>query len=205
MAVITISRQFGAGGKTLAQKLASKLEYEIAHEEIIEMLAEMANLSTEGIRSFEAEEFKVLENSASLLSPKRFIEHIFDTNRKYMDGPRYVSLLRKIIHQIAEKGNTIFIGRGSQFILREVENACHVLLVADEAYRVNFMQETYQLSLEQAKIALTKQGKRRTKLMKLFHHDDYDRSQYYHMVLNMGRVTMDKAVDLVAALAQSKS
>lgn len=204
MAVITISRQFGAGGKTLAQKLAGKLEYDIAHEEIIEMLAEMASVSTEGISYFEAEDHKVPDESSSMLAPKRFIEHIFDSNRKYMDGQRYVSLLKKIIPQIAEKGNTIIVGRGSQFILKENQDACHVLMVADEQYRIRFMQHTYQLSAEQAQQAVVKQSKRRAKLMKLFHRDDYDRSLVYDLTLNMGRVTMETAVDLVADLVRSK-
>ena len=203
MAVITISRQFGAGGKTLAQQVAEKLGYKIAHEEIIEQLAEKANVSEQGIHAFEAEGEGLIDQSTGMLVKKRFLDHIFDSSKKYMDGKRYAELLSEIIPKIAEQDNIVFLGRGAQFILEERKNAFHILLVADEKDRISFMQENYGLSESDAKSVLAKQSKRRIKLMKLFHSEDYDQPYHYNLVLNMSKINMAYALNAVCKMAAS--
>ncbi len=200
MAVITISRQFGAGGKTLALKAAAKLGYQVAHEQIVEKMAEMVELTQEGVRIFETEFDFSSGGDIARLAPKSFIGRIFDSKRKYMDAQQYVQLLHQIVPQIVEKGNIIILGRGAQFILKNRKDTYHVLLVADESDRIRFMEESYQLSEEQARQAVAKQGKRRMKLMKLFHSEGYDLPEHYDLVLNMSKLDMDHAVELVSAL-----
>lgn len=204
MAVITISRQFGAGGKTLALKLAEALNYEIAHELIIEQLAEKAKLSEDGVRAFEVEEeVDSSRSSATVSSGRKFMDRIFETQRKYMDGQTYLKLLYEIMPKVAEQDNIIILGRGSQFILKDRPNTYHVLLVAEYQGRVKFMQQQYGLSEEEASQAVAKQSKRRLKLMKVFHSEDYDQPVHYNLVVNMSKVNMDQALEIVTELVKS--
>jgi cytidylate kinase len=203
MAVITISRQFGAGGKTLAQKVADKLGYKIAHEEIIEQLTEKASVSEQGLHAFEAEGEGLIDKSTGMLVPKRFLDRIFEPSRKYMDGKRYAQLLREIVPKIADKDNIVFLGRGTQFILKDRKDAFHVLLVAAKNDRIAFMQENYGLSLSDSESVLAKQSKRRIKLLKLFHSENYDQPYHYNLVLNMSKINMEQAVHLVCKIASS--
>lgn len=203
MAILTISRQFGAGGKTLAQLVSKSLDYQLADEEIIEKLAESAQTSPDGIRRFEAEDEAHQQQAREGAAPKHFIERIFDTKRKYMDGQRYVELLREIIPQIARRGNLVILGRGAQFILKDFGGDYHVLLVADEADRIRFIQEHYGLDAHEARQAVINKGKRRQKLMKLFTREDFDQPLHYDLVLNMSKTRMETAVALVCALASS--
>lgn len=204
MAVITISRLFGAGGMTLAGKLAPALGYEIANEEVIEMLTEMASVSEEGIRSFEGEEAFSADQNPGPVSKRGVLERIFNPKRKYMDGQQYMNLLNRIIPQIAEKGNVIIVGRGAQFILKDYPNACHLLLVADAAHRVNFLRDEYQLTIIEAEQAIARQYKRRKKLMRLLHNENFDEPRHYDLTLNMTRVTLGLAVRLVRELVRIK-
>ncbi len=197
MAVITISRQFGAGGKTLAQNVADRLGYKIAHEEIIEKVAEKAKVSADSLRSFEAEARGLLQRATSLLTPNRFIDHVLDPRRNYMDGDLYIDLLRKIIPEIADEGNIVILGRGSQFILMGRPDTVHVLLVANQEDRIRFMREQYDLTESLARDAVRKQGRRREQLMRLFGHGDYDQPIYYDLVINLSKVSIDGAVELV--------
>lgn len=203
MPVITVSRQFGSGGHTLAKIMADKLGYKFIYEEIIETLAEKANVSTASIKAFESEGVDGLKN-AGRLSPKRFIQRIFDSQRKYMDGETYVRLLSEIIPRLAERGDIVFVGRGAQFILKDRLDTLHILCVAEKADRVRFMQEHYNLSAADAESAVTRQSKRRMKLLKLFHHEDYDQPYYYDLVLNLSRLSMDQAVSLVIKLVEAR-
>jgi cytidylate kinase len=204
MAVITISRQFGAGGKTLALKLTEALNYEIAHEVIIEQLAEKAKLSEDGVRAFEVEEeVDSSQSSATVSSGRKFMDRIFETQRKYMDGQTYLKLLYEIVPKVAEQDNIIILGRGSQFILKDRPNTYHVLLVAEYQDRVKFMQQQYGLSEEEARQAVDKQSKRRLKLMKVFHSEDYDQPVHYNLVVNMSKVNMNQALEIVTELVKS--
>jgi len=201
MAVITISRQFGAGGKTLALKLAETLNYEIAHEQIIEQLAEKAKLSAEGVRAFEVEEeIGSSPSRVSAASRGGFLDRIFDTGRKYMDGQTYLKLLQEIMPKVADGDNIIILGRGAQFILKDHPNTYHLLLVAEYEDRVKFMQQQYEISDQEARQAVAKQGKRRMKLMKLFHSDDYDQPVHYNLVINRSKVSIDQALEIVTEL-----
>jgi cytidylate kinase len=203
MSVITISRQFGAGGKTLAQKVADKLNYKIAHEEIIEKLAEQAKVSSDVVSAFENEGRGLLRRASNFLTRQRFIDHVMDENRNYMDGEIYIDLLGEIIPEMADEGNIIILGRGSQFILKGRKDAYHVLLVAERDDRVRFMREQYGLSQEKAREAVDRQGERREALMRLFKRGDYDDATHYNMVINQSKMDLDMAAELVCEMVNN--
>lgn len=196
MSVITISRQFGAGGKTLADQLAARLGYDVATEDIIEKLAQNTQLSNDSIRSFEG------EDTPKLLSPSAsgFIRRILDKPRNIMDEQQYARLLHEIIPRIAERDNVIILGRGAQFILKDRKNVVHILLLAAEADRIKFMQDHYDLAPDDARQTVVKKGKRRLKLMRLFDSADYDQPVHYDLVLNMSKLSLEHALDLICAL-----
>jgi cytidylate kinase len=196
--VITISRQFGAGGKTLTDQLAARLGYDVANEEIIDKLAQSTKLSADSIRSFEGEE----NGKFQVTPPTGFIRRIFDPPKNFIDEQQYVKLLNRLIPQIADRGNIIILGRGAQFILQDRQDVMHILLLADEADRVKFMQAHYDLTPDEARQAVIKQDKRRLKLMKLFNSADYDQPVHYDLVLNMSKLSLDRAVDLICTLIE---
>ncbi|MFZ0613154.1 MAG: cytidylate kinase-like family protein [Desulfobacterales bacterium] len=199
MPVVTISRQFGAGGKTVADQLAARLGYDVATEDIIEKLAQSTQLSNASIRSFEGEE------TAKLLSPSAsgFIRRILDKPRNIMDEQQYARLLHQIIPRIADGDNVIILGRGAQFILKDRKDVVHILLLAAEADRIKFMQDHYDLAPDDARLTVIKKGKRRLKLMRLFDSADYDQPVHYDLVLNMSKLSLERALDLICALVVS--
>ncbi len=196
MPVITISRQFGAGGKTLADQLAARLGYDVATEDIIEKLAQSTQLSNDSIRSFEG------EDAPKLLSPSAsgFIRRSLDKPRNIMDEQQYARLLNQIIPRIADRDDVIILGRGAQFILKDRKNVVHILLLAAEADRIKFMQDHYDLTADDARQTVVKKGKRRLKLMRLFDSADYDQPVHYDLVLNMSKLSLERALDLMCAL-----
>jgi cytidylate kinase len=104
---------------------------------------------------------------------------------------------------VADEGNIIILGRGSQFILKGREDTYHVLLVAERDDRVRFMQEQYGLSQEKAREAVDRQGKRREALMRLFKRGDYDDATHYNMVINQSKMDLDMAAELVCEMVNA--
>ena len=197
MAVITISRQFGAGGRTLGRLLAERLGYAFVDAEILQRMAKMARVSTQWVECIEHEAGGRLLRFISLIGPSR--KGIEDALEKpgYMDEEVYVNLLYRIIGQIAEEDRAVIIGRGGQYILRDHPRAFHLLLFADPEARIRFMQTYYSLSRDHAAEVIAKMDRRRVNLYRKFALEDYDRPEHYHLTLNMTLLTMDTALRMV--------
>ena len=201
MSVIVISRQFGAGGKTLGEMVSEKLNYTFVDNDIIQMVAKQAKVSTNWVESIEKEAGGKLLKFMSGLVRKSFIERILSDEHGYIDEEIYVDLLYKIINQIADEGNAVILGRGGQYILRDRVDVFHVLLIAEKPDRIRFMEEHYNLKPTQAKQSVNREDKRRINLYKKFGKEDYDSPDLYHLVLNMSRLKLEDASELICELS----
>ncbi len=204
MAVLTISRQFGAGGLTLGKMVAEKLGYQFYDEEIIQLVATKAKVSKHWVKSMEKEAGGKFQRLISSLVSKSLIDRILDDQRGYIDENIYVDLLHTVIHKLADEGEAVIIGRGSQYILKDNKDACHVLLVADKGHRIKFIEEHYDLSTSKATRVVNTEEKKRTVLYRKFGKEDYDRPVHYHMVLNMNKTDLHTAARLMCRLVTSK-
>ena len=200
MSVIVISRQFGACGKTLGEMVSEKLNYTFVDNDIIQMVAKQAKVSTNFVESIEKEAGGKLLKFMSGLMRKSFVERILSDEHGYIDEEIYVDLLYKIINQIADEGNAVILGRGGQYILRDRADVFHVLLIAEKTDRIRFMEEHYNLNPTQAKQSVNREDKRRINLYKKFGKEDYDSPDLYHLVLNMSRLKLEEASELICEL-----
>ncbi|HSQ87810.1 cytidylate kinase-like family protein, partial [Romboutsia sp.] len=150
MPVITISRQFGAGGKTLGRRIADTLGYFYADEDIIERAVVEIHISSDGRKIIETESVDKLRKFISKLNPfgTSLMELPLSDKERYIDGFKYFELLNLIIPKIAKDGNAVIVGRGGQYILHGFDEAFHLLLIADEADRIKFVENYYRVSRE---------------------------------------------------------
>jgi cytidylate kinase len=204
MTVITISRQFGAGGLTLGKIVAEKCGLTFVSDEIIKMVAEKAKVSQNWVRMVEKEAGGKLQKFISSLVPKNLVDRVLDDKRGYIDEEIYLDLLGDIVTQIANEGNCVILGRGGQYILKDHPDVYHVLLIGEKSDRVKFMEEHYNLSNSEAMQVVNAGDKRRTNLYRKFNKTDYDKPDHYHITLNMSRVTMNKAAMTICSLASSR-
>ena len=200
MAVITISRQFGAGGLTLGKRVAEKFGYTFADTEIIKMVAEMANVSTHFVETVEKEAGGKFSKFISKTVSKPLVERILKNERGYIDEEIYLDYLVLIIAQMADDGDVVILGRGSQYILNDHPDAYHILLIDEFENRVRFMREHYDLSKNRAIHVVKSEDKRRKNLYQKLRKTDYDNPALYHLVLNMNKISLDKALQLVCEL-----
>ena len=200
MAVITVSRQFGAGGFTLGKKIASITGYTFYDEEIIKLVAERAKVSADWVTSIEKEAGGKLHKLIKTLVPRNIVDRILDDQRGYIDEEIYVDLLDHVISKVAEADNSIILGRGGQYILKGKPGVFHVLLVADIDHRIGFVETKYRLTRSQATQTVNSEDKKRINLYRKFNKTDYDRPDHYHLTLNMSKISLDKAAELVKAL-----
>ncbi len=204
MAVITISRQFGAGGKTLGENIAQRLGYAFADEDIIQKIAELAKVSPGWVESVEKEAGGRLSRMISRMVSKPLIEKILKDERGYIDEQIYLDYLVVLISQMADEGDVIIMGRGSQYILNDMEEAYHVLLINSFDNRVRFIEEHYEMTEHRAVQLVKAQDKRRANLYHKLGKQDYDQPDLYHLVINTSRVSIEDASRLIIRMVQQK-
>ncbi|MBW1803019.1 MAG: cytidylate kinase-like family protein [Deltaproteobacteria bacterium] len=200
MAVITISRQFGAGGRTLGQMIAEELGYDFVDDVIIHEVAKKAKVSTRSVKSIERTAGGKLSKIFSGLISSDYMDRMIGEGKGYIDEEIYVDILHEVIKDMAKRDHIVLMGRGGQYILQDDPNAFHILLVSDIESRIQFMQRYYDLSTSKAEKAVMHGEKRRANLYAKFGRQDYNRPQLYHLVLNMSKISMEKALKVVCNL-----
>jgi cytidylate kinase len=203
MAVITISRQFGAGGKTIGKKVAEKLNYTFIDEDIVQIIAEKAKVSPGWVESVEKEAGGRLSRIVSRMVSKPLVDKVLKDEYGYIDEQIYIDYLVVLIAQMAEEGNVVFLDRGSQYILNDHPDAFHVLLINTLDNRIKFMMERYDLTEQKATQVVKSEERRRVNLYKKIGKQDYDQAQLYHMVINMAKVGLEDAVTTIVRTAQN--
>jgi cytidylate kinase len=205
MAVITIARQFGAGGRTLGNRLAKALNYRFLDDVVIQELARRINVTHEAVQDIENIAGGFFSKIVSSMLSRSYMERMTGEDFGYIDEVIYLKTLKEVMVDLAAKDNIILLGRGGQYILENHPNAFHVLLVADKQYRVEFMQKAYNLNSAKAESAVREGEKRRGQLYSLFKRSDYNDPLHYHMVFNTRRVTLDQTEQQIVSMVRQAS
>ncbi|MFZ5564676.1 MAG: AAA family ATPase [Thermodesulfobacteriota bacterium] len=202
MAVITISRQFGAGGRTLGIRLAKKLKYQFLDDAVIQELSKRARVTTNAVKDIERSGGTMFSKIISSMLSKDYMERLTGDRIGYIDEDIYVAKLKEVITEFARMDNVVILGRGGQYILQDMENAFHVELIANKKDRIKFMQQHYKYSDYKALQAVRDGEKRRKALYAKLKKKDYEHPDLYHVVINTSRVSIDQAVDIISNLVK---
>jgi cytidylate kinase len=200
MSVITISRQFGAGGRTLGEMIAKRLGYIFADSMIIEMVAKEANVAPQWVEAVDKEAGNLKLKFISKMISQRWVDRVTAKGHGYIDDKIFLDYLVLIIAQLADEGDVVILGRGSQYILRGLPDAYHILLIDEFDNRVKFMMKHYDLTEDRAREMVRHEDKRRRNFFKNVGKTDYNDAPLYNLVLNMDQIDLDHALDIVLAL-----
>jgi cytidylate kinase len=202
MAVVTLSRLIGSNGDIIASQVAEGLGYVLIDSSIITRVAEEAGVSVEHVKSLdERSESKTVEWLKSVVGPRtdRFLretgKYLDDASR--LNSVSYIEYAKNIILKLAEKGNTIIVGRGGQFILKDRENAFHVRIIADMESRVYRVQELYKISRTEAIDLLKKSDAMRKNFIERNFNASWDDPLSYHLLVNSSKLGIDLTSELI--------
>lgn len=193
--VISISREFGSGGREIGFRLAKKLGIPFYDKEIIEMAAEDSNISTE---LFHAND-EVLANRARLDTTYAPIDP-FSTAYEIPVSDQLFVIQTKIIRQLAQNGPCVIIGRCSDVI---IEDAFKVFICSSLKKRVERLT-----SMEDGQIAESKKletqiraiDQKRKDYYQYYSGNEWGKPKNYDLCLNSGTLGIERCVDLIAEL-----
>lgn len=204
MAVVTISRQFGAGALLLGDKLCEKTGFRMVDHNIINEVLSKEKISTNWVEALEKESASnALYLLSSIVSQVIFYKTPGIPDEE-VERKRYLNILNNIMNEMGNKGGFVIIGRGAQFFLKDHPKAIHVLLICEYEKRVRTVAETFNISSAKAKELIKIKEKQRANLAANLYKENIDDTSHYHIVLNTGRVSLEWAVDIVLDMLEKQ-
>jgi cytidylate kinase len=200
MAVVTISRHFGAGGHTLGQKLCERFDYRLVDASVVDRLARKAKLSPDWLTAMEKEASSTLLSVISTFVSRGIFYKHPGSPAERDDRQKYVTFLKEIFTAMANEGGYVIVGRGAQLILKGHPKAIHVLLVADYESRVAFLVDQHKISEPEAVKMIRVREKERAALASRLFDQDIDDPSLYQIVLNTSLMPYDLVIETVSQL-----
>jgi CMP/dCMP kinase len=213
MPVITIGRQFGAGGKTVGEMLASRLNADILDSRLIDQVAHRLELPKEEVEAEDEQPGSLLHRllmalgSASgepMIPPEGTawnppnVAPAFDTRRAVLQ------ITQNVIQEAARGGNVVIVGRGGAYILRDFEGALHVYVRAAEAIRVKDVMARLNLSEEEARRRMKQTDENWSAYIKQVYGHDRNLPSHYDLVLDTGRLGYEATVEAIIAALRAR-
>lgn len=189
--VITISRQFGSGGRTIGRQVAEKLGIPCYDQELIEQLAEKSGFTKEYIkeRSEYTERGGWLANALSGRAAGGM------TNQDHI----WVAQ-RELILELAAKGPCVMVGRCADYILQGQADCLNVFIHASMENRAERIVKMYGERDDAPEKRLRDKDKRRKAYYQFYTDTEWGRAENYHVALDSGALGIDKCVELIVSL-----
>ena len=196
--IITISRQFGAGGAEVARRVADRLQWRVADNEFVERVATRAGLTPDEVAVREERVPNFIERLAwALASASAELAVPTGATMEGLSEPLMVRVTESVVAEMAREGRVVLVGRGAAAILGERERTLHVQVVAPVGVRVERIAGRLGVPIDEAKKRVHESDARRSKYHKEYYGRDWADPVNYHMVINTGYLGLDGTADLI--------
>lgn len=180
--IITISREFGSGGRFIGEEVAKKLGIKYYDKDIIAQIAEQSGFSPEYI------------TEKAELSPKKgLFAYAFsgrDVTGKSIEDMVYEAQ-RKVILEIVEKESCVIIGRNADFILKDRDDVLNVFIHGDMPEKVARICKLYNVTEEEAEKMMADIDKRRMTNYRFYTDQKWGMAKNYTLSLNSSELGYD--------------
>ena len=200
---VTISREAGAGGHTLAREIIRRLPevttekwgrgWELFDYRLCLLVAQDQDLKAP------------LETLLRDEYPHGFQQTIHDMLTGQAEQYCVQKRIFQVVRILAAMGRVVIVGRASNYMTRGLPQGLHVRLVAPEALRVQQMRELLDVSDEEARRTMLKQDQERVDLVRDFFNRDVNNPLDYDCVWNTGRVAIAQVADIVVRLIAART
>lgn len=192
---ITISRQFGSGGKDIARALAKRLGISFYDKELISLAAKESGIDP---KVFENVDEKATNSLLYSLSMGLYsFGNGFSSMGDLPVNDQLYMLQHKIIKQLASEKPCIFVGRCADYVLRDKSNCINIFLYADIDYRVKRTIEKNGVDPDRAEQVVNKADKTRANYYSFYSGKKWGRPENYDLCINTGKLTLEQCVDLI--------
>ena len=196
--VITISREYGCGGRILGHMLAEQLKLKFYDSEIISLIAKETGFSEEYISRNENR----LDNA--LLYEMILQDYSAPLEKSLSKADALYVASAKVIRHLASENPCVIVGRGADDLLKDNPLCLKVRLFAPYEKRLERCLQTYHLSKEKAQKAIELFDKRRAEHYAHYANANINDPHRYDIVLNTGEFSLEECATIIAALFEEK-
>jgi CMP/dCMP kinase len=203
--LITISRQYGAGGSEVGRRVAESLGWRLVDNELVERVAQRAGLTTAQVADREERMPSFIERLARVLASST--PELFPPAKgtvPELSEPALVRITEAVVAEAAAEGRVVVIGRAAPAVLARDDDALHVKLVASPAFRVRLAAERLGMDLKDAERVMRQTDEARERYHRERYQRDWRDAVNYHMVLNSERLGLDGAAQVIVAEAERR-
>ena len=199
MRIITVSREFGSGGRELAKRLAEKLGYDYYDKEIIKKIAENKELDSSYVES-------ILNSGTSATFPIT-VRNTFAMSSMYAVKTALMVEEKNVLESIAERGNDcVIVGRNADVILSEY-HPFNLFVYADMEAKlarcVKHAPEDENLTEKELKNKMLKVDKARKETRRIVTDKEWGSKESYHLMINSTGWEIKKLVPVVEGYAKA--
>ncbi len=196
--IITISREFGSGGRTIGRKIADKLGIPFYDKELVEQIALESGFAPKFV-----EEHGEHSPSGSLFSYAFAPQGVPGVMNGLSTADFLWNVQCSVIQQLADKGPCVIVGRNADYILKDRADALHVFVFADTPYRAERIVRLYGESEKSPEKRLEEKDKRRRLNYQHYTGRTWGMSQNYDLCLDTGVLGEDLCADIIVSAYQN--
>ena len=196
--VITISRQFGSGGRSIGKAVAEKLGIPYYDKELVDKVAKESGFSHEFIEEigeYASVTSSFLFNIAVSSHPMGLIDTMSVSDKLYV-------CQTNVIRDLASKGPCVIVGRCADYILRDDPEVLRVFIHASMEFRAKRIVEEYGEREDSPQKRLRDKDKQRTAYYDYYTDMRFGDGRNYHLCLDSGELGIDKCVDILAGVVK---
>ena len=214
MPVVTIGRQFGAGGEPVGRLVARRLKFDLLDNEIMTEVARRLELPEDEVEAQDENpgsflnrlltalgsasvDFSVPPEVAAWTPP--YADPAFDPRRAILN------ITQEVIREAARSGNVVIVGRGAGYLLRDQPGVTSVFLRAGEETRLKTVISTFGLDEEAARRRIKQTDANRAAYVRQVYGHDWLHPGHYDMVLDSGRLGYEACADVILAAVKHRS
>jgi cytidylate kinase len=203
--IITISRQFGAGGSEVARRVAQELGWRLVDNELVDRVAERAGLPPDEVAQRDESAPGFVERLVRVLT--RSVPELFPKPAEKVPEPEEATLVRvteTVVAELAAEGRVVLVGRAGPAVLRGKYDALHIKIVAPISDRLRTAAERLGVAPRDAEKVLQETDANRARYLKQHYGRDWNDSTNYDMVLNSGTLGLQGTTDVVVTEARRR-
>ena len=189
--IITISREYGSGGRYIGKLVADKLEIKLYDNEFISKVAEETGLSEEYIENNEQKRDALASLNNGYYSGLNNSDELFIKESE-------------LIKEVADKESCVIVGRCADFILSGRENVINVFVYSDMEDKINRATTYYGMDKSKAEKEIKRIDKLRANHYKYYTEKEWDNHSNYDICINSDTFGVEKSADLICELVESK-
>lgn len=189
---ITISREFGCEAYPVTECLKEIMEkksgapWAVMDKVLLEEVAKHHNLSEEIVRNLGEKKSRILDEVLATFSSR------------WKSDKDHFGLLCKHMFSLAEKGNTIIVGRGGAIVTQQLKNCYHFRMYASHQYKVASIARRLNISKGEADSVVEKNEKQRNAFIKDYFNTDPCDLRFYHLVFNNDKNAPERIAQMIA-------